>query len=40
MDMVINIGAIAMLSFGIWLLYTISENAAPSTADRMIKDGN
>lgn len=40
MEMVINVGAIAILSFGIWLLYTISGAAAPSNDEQMPKDGD
>lgn len=40
MEMMINIAAIAMLSFGIWLLYTISGVSENSTDDRVAKDEN
>lgn len=40
MDMLINIGAIGMLSFGIWLLYTISGSVKPDTDEHMSQDGS
>ncbi len=38
MEMVINVAVIATLSFGVWLLYTVSEAACLPSADRMAND--